>query len=135
MEVIVVTLIPIDRTVLAHCRSLASLIQRSGMRLSGADAIRLMEAHHCALESTGRIEFDGGTLEALIDAFADSPWIDRAELPQVLCDLTELFYHLKNETNDRIPDEILIELMRQRFDSPCRGSVQMLTDLLGRGLQ
>lgn len=110
--------------------ALAEWSQRCGLPMSIREAAMLQSAHSDALRSTGRIEFESGTLEALIEVFASSPYLDGAE---ALCELTALFFHLKNITGDRIPDELLLRRMAEGFDD-CRGSVQLLADRLEGGL-
>ena len=111
---------------------LAEFAQCRGLTLRPNDALRLLQAEQTALSDTGRLLLDDGILPPLIEVFADSPYLtdDAAE---TLAALAELFYHLKNETADRIPDERLLQTMRQHFDEPCRGSVEWLADLLGEG--
>lgn len=109
---------------------LISRAAERGLRLSSSEAAMLIDSRERALRDTERIEFESGALEALIETFADSPHLDGAE---VLCELTELFYHLKNETDDRVSDEALLRRMREVFDD-CRGTVELLSDRLGGGL-
>lgn len=110
--------------------TLAEWSQRCSLPLSVREAGMLLEAHADALRSTGRIEIEGGALEALIKAFSSSPFLDGAE---TLCELTALFFHLKNAVDDRIPDDLLLRRMAECFDE-CRGSVQLLADRLEGGL-
>lgn len=100
-----------------------------GLKLTAGEALMLLDAHAQALQSTGRIEFESGALEELIGIFADSPHLDSAE---TLCALAELFYHLKNVTDDCLSDELLIKRMREVFDD-CHGSVELLCDRLEGG--
>jgi len=109
---------------------LAEWSARCGLPMTVREAAMLQSAHADALRSTGRIEFEPGAPEALIEAFAPSPYLDGAE---TLCELTSLFFHMKNITDDRIPDELLLRRMAEGFDE-CRGSVQLLADLLEGGL-
>lgn len=110
--------------------ALAQWSLNCGLPISIREAEMLQSAHADALRSTGRIEFESGTLEALIEAFSPSPFLDDV---QTLCELTELFFHLKNVTRDRIPDDLLLLRMAEGFDR-CRGSVRLLADLLEGGL-
>lgn len=112
--------------------ALAELARKRGLTLRPGGALRLLRAEQTALSDTGRLLLDDGILPPLIEAFADSPYLT-GDAAETLAALTELFYHLKNETDDRIPDERLLQTMRQRFDEPCRGSVEWLADLLGEG--
>lgn len=112
--------------------ALTELAARRGLTLSRSDALRLLRAEQAALADTGRLLLDDGVLPPLLEAFADSPYLT-GDAAQTLAELTALFYHLKNETDDRVPDERLLQAMRRRFDEPCRGSVERLTDRLGEG--
>lgn len=106
---------------------------RRQLRLSAADALALTEARDCALKSTGRVEFEDGALEAILRTFCPSPYLPDEDRIETLNALTEMFYHLKNETQDRVSDEDLLARMRECFDEPCRGSVELLADRLGGG--
>lgn len=112
--------------------ALAELARSRGLTLRPGGALQLLRAEQTALSDTGRLLLDDGILPPLIEAFANSPYLT-GDAAETLAALAELFYHLKNETADRIPDERLLQTMRQRFDEPCRGSVEWLADLLGEG--
>lgn len=96
--------------------------------------LSLSQTQRSALAATGRIEFESGTLSALADAFCSSPYLSQRIWCDVLCELTELFYYIKERTEDHVCDELLIQRMRTLFDHPCEGSVQKLSDLLEGGL-
>ena len=128
---------PIDLTPAVHAAqrqpALAQHCLQIGLPLTSGQLITLAENHDCALQSAGRVAFEAGGLEALLTAFAESPWLPSEDLTDVLSALTELFYHLKNRTDDLISDEALLRRMREGFDA-CRGSVELLGDLLEGGL-
>lgn len=113
--------------------TLTQISHRLGLPLTSSELAMLAESHDHALQSAGRVAFEPDGLEALLAAFADSPWLPPVELPATLSALTELFYHLKNRTEDLICDEALLRRMREGFDD-CRGSVELLADLLEGGL-
>ena len=110
--------------------ALAEWAQSCGLNITVRDAAMLLETHADALRSTGRIEIEGGGPEALIEAFAGSPYPDGIE---TLCQLTELFFHLKNAADDRISDERLLRRMAECFDD-CRGSAELTADFLEGGI-
>ena len=112
---------------------LAQTSRDLGLPLTSGELVMLAESHDRALQSAGRIAFEPGGLESLLTAFADSPWLPPDDLPETLSALTELFYHLKNRTEDLIRDEALLHRMREGFDD-YHGSVELLTDLLEGGL-
>ena len=107
---------------------------RHGLTLSPSDAAQLVVFHAQTLRDTGRVVFEGGCIERLILAFCDSPYIQQTDYRETLCELIELFYHLKNQTLDRFSDEDILMRMRKCFDDSCQGSIERLTDLLWGGL-
>lgn len=113
--------------------ALTTLCRDLDLPLTQGQLAMLAESHDRALQSAGRVAFEVGGLESLLTAFADSPWLPSEELPETLSALTELFYHLKNRTEDLVSDEALLRRMREGFDE-CRGSVELLADLLEGGL-
>ena len=91
---------------LAAC---APILEKFGMALSPAET--------AALRSSGRIDLSGGAVKQLALIFCDSPYILRADWPDMLAQLLSLFYALKNETADHIGDTALINAMYLRFHS------------------
>ena len=80
------------------------------------------------LRSAGRIEFGGGIIRLLAEAFCDSPYVNRQNWEETLHDLLELFYSFKNETWDAVSDRDLIAFMRQAFNGSCCGCLELLAD-------
>ena len=91
--------------------------------------LALLRTHEAeALARCGRVDFGGGVLGRLTQAFSDSPHIQRGELAQTLAELTELFYQFKNTTRDALGDDELLLAMATLFDGPAQGSVERLGD-------
>jgi hypothetical protein len=104
---------------------------RYGLRLTETDAAALATAHARALQSTGRVSFMGGALEALMLAFCDSPYLDQDSYADTMAELTLAFYAFKNEALDELDDAEAIALMKRLFDGPyCEGSLDRLTEEL-----
>lgn len=99
---------------------------RYGLVLKESDALELANTRSEVLESVGRIEFAGGTINKLIMGFCDSPFLSQFNYAETLNELLETFYYFKNETLDEIDDDELIALMKKAFDQNCRGSVDLL---------
>lgn len=62
--------------------------------------------------------------------FSESPYITQEHYVSTLHELHEIFYHLKNETEDKIGDAKLIGMMKDCFDQECEGSLELLKDKL-----
>lgn len=100
--------------------------QEYGLTLSPRDAKELAAAKSELLRSHGRVEIGGGTLEKIITAFCDSSYLWQSNYTETLHELLDTFYYMKNETMDQIPDDELIGLMKEYFETSCAGSVDLL---------
>ncbi|MDD3347671.1 DUF6323 family protein [Oscillibacter sp.] len=96
---------------------------RFGLSLSREQAEALAVGRSHALRDTGRVEFGGGILSALIDALCSSPFLQQETYADTLETLQEVFYHWKNELDDTTPDRALLSLMRRAFDEKARGAL------------
>lgn len=100
-----------------------------GLVLTEADITELVEFRGQALRSTGRVEFGGGILPKLVRAFCSSPFVDRDNYAATLADLQDAFYYFKNESDDRLSDDELIEFMATVFNGQAQGSTDYLTTI------
>ena len=105
---------------------LNDLTRPYGLSLTHEDAVALLKVRTDALKNSRRIEVGPGVLEKLAEAFCDSAYVDGQNYADTLCALTELFYYLKNDTLDSLPDDELIAVMKQCFDGDCEGSLELL---------
>ena len=105
---------------------LNNLTRPYGLSLTHEDAVALLKVRTDALKNSRRIEVGPGVLEKLAEAFCDSAYVDGQNYADTLCALTELFYYLKNDTLDSLPDDELIAVMKQCFDGDCEGSLELL---------
>lgn len=100
-----------------------------GLRLTEQEITGLVELRTQALRNTGRVEFGGGILPKLISAFCQSPYIDPYNYAATLADLQDAFYYFKNECQDRISDDELIEFMADVFNGQAHGAAEVLTTI------
>ena len=102
---------------------------RYGLELTKAQMASIAEQRAEALENSGRVEFGRSAAPALVREFCDSPYITRENFEETILDLLDTFYYFKNESNDLIPDDELISLMKHHFDTTCQGSVDYLNGM------
>jgi len=107
-------------------RACASLQERYGLSLSEEDITVLTARRAESLERAGRVEFGGGILPKLIYAFCDSPFIQRGEWCDTLCELQEAFYCFLSESYDAYTDDELIGIMATVFNGEAQGSTDYL---------
>ena len=81
-------------------------------------------------KKNGRIEIGNEVITKLIAAFCDSPYITEQNYEDTLHKLIDIFYGLKNDTDNRIGDDRLISCMKNTFNGKCHGAVELLTDEL-----
>lgn len=117
-----------DNASLARFNAANEYTGRFGLKLSEEDAALLLKERTNILKKQERVEFGEGILPKLIFAFCDSPYIYQDNYTDTLGRLQEIFYSYKNDTLDEIPDDELIEFMKEQFDGPCQGSVDYLED-------
>ena len=110
-----------------------------GLVLTQQQAIELLQTQAEEQRYHGRLEFGEGPVGKLIEAFADSPYITRQNYAATLHALIETFYYYKNETEDKLTDDELIEYMKKFFNGSCEGSIELLNsrelDSLARSLR
>ncbi|QIB69203.1 hypothetical protein Ami103574_07645 [Aminipila butyrica] len=97
-----------------------------GLQLTEDDARELLAGRKESLKESQRVEFGGGILEELIEAFCDSVYVNQQNYKEILDQLQELFYLYKNESQDQLTDSELIGFMRKHFDDVCFGDVDYL---------
>ncbi len=100
---------------------------RYGLTLSEEQIAVIVEKRFEALGATGRVEFGSGITKMLIETFCDSPFIYQENYEETILELLDSFYYFKNESEDRIPDDELIAIMRRHFDTICQGSLEYLS--------
>ncbi|MGN0708571.1 MAG: DUF6323 family protein [Faecalibacterium sp.] len=97
-----------------------------GLCLSEDEINELIECRQIALKNTGRIEFSGGILPRLIDAFCDSPYLSPHNYVSTLAELQEAFYYFKSDAEERYTDDELIEWMEKVFHGRAQGCAEYL---------
>lgn len=100
-----------------------------GLSLTKEEVIMLIKARNSILKSCGRIELGVEATKQLIKAFCKSAYINEENYVLALNELHEIFYCLKNETEDKAADDELIEKMSEIFDGECHGSLELLKGL------
>jgi hypothetical protein len=100
--------------------------RKYGLILSAEDAREIIEARNRVLRSYGRVELDSGVTKKLILSFCDSPFINQEDYAIIINDLQEIYYYLKNETEDLIGDDELLQIMKELFNTSCGGSRELL---------
>lgn len=100
-----------------------------GLVLSEEDAVELSETRTKALVDNDRIEIGVGAIAGIIKRFSKSRYVNDDNYTYVLNEITDIFYYIKTETDDKVDDDELLDELFKRFELNCRGSMDLL---LGR---
>lgn len=100
--------------------------QRFGLCLTEEQARELVICRNNSLKKYQRVEFGSGILDKLIYVFCDSPYIDGGSYAETLEKLQDVFYAFKNETQDKVTDDEILNFMKEQFDGICCGDIKYL---------
>ncbi|MGN1404780.1 MAG: DUF6323 family protein [Erysipelotrichaceae bacterium] len=89
-------------------------------------ALNLIEHKNEVLKDTGRIELSFSALDLIIQTFINSSYLDQYCFKDTVYELTEIFYSLKNDTDDMISDKKLISILFDLFEDKCKGEIELL---------
>lgn len=100
--------------------------KKSCLSLTEKDMAQLMDARFKALERTGRVEFGGGVLKELVQAFHSSKYVTAENYRELLEELQDAFYYFRGECDRLVSDRELIAFMRKAFDGEAHGEIDYL---------
>lgn len=100
--------------------------QKYGLVFSPAEAEELINGRNHAISNYGRVELGIEAVQKIIAAFCRSAYINQDEYADTIGELLDIFYEMKNDTEDQIGDEELIALMLEYYNGSCRGSLDLL---------
>lgn len=101
-----------------------------GLVLTSNEIKDMIISRNQILYNYGRVETDISVIKELAEVFCTSPYIDNKNYQLTLNELQEIFYYMKNETEDRISDSQLVDIIREYFDGVCGGSLELLKSKL-----
>lgn len=100
--------------------------QKYGLRLTPSEAEEIISTRNDVLQNIGRVELSMDVIKKLIQSFCASSFINQEEYASTLNELQEIFYYMKNEMEDCVGDDELIEMMKDYFENHCYGSLELL---------
>ena len=115
-----------EHTELASLLSSNEKSEYFGLSLTSKDAHALITSRNTSLRKYNRIEFGKGILDQLIFTFCNSAYISQDTYADTLIRLQDIFYQFKNESQDRLNDETLLNFMKQQFETVCAGDTEYL---------
>ena len=88
-----------------------------GLTLNKEDIKEIINSRNNTLKSYGRIELDINVTKIIIENLYKSQYTDRDDYVELINDLQEVFYYLKNETLDQISDIEIIEIIDEFYNN------------------
>lgn len=101
-------------------------IREFGLELTAKDVTQIINARNKVLYNYGRVELSYDVTKKIIKEFGSSFFVNNENYISIFNEMNELFYYIKNETEDKIGDDNLIYIMKDLFDHSCGGSVELL---------
>ncbi|MBA4492843.1 hypothetical protein H1191_00760 [Paenactinomyces guangxiensis] len=120
----------IQENIITELLELNQKTKEYGLILTPEDIKNMMAVRNQALYGYGRVELGIEVTKEFIEVFCTSSYINDENYASTLNELHEIFYYLKNETEDQIGDVKLIHLMKDTFDDDCGGSLDLLKSKL-----
>ncbi|MCI8482878.1 MAG: hypothetical protein HFH41_00895 [Lachnospiraceae bacterium] len=111
---------------LEQVRKTNQYTEKFGLTLSEQDMELLLAGKNDILKMERRVELGQGILPQIIYTFCDSSFLSQDNYVEVLGRLQEIFYMYKNEMQDEITDEELLNFMQEQFETVCCGDLDYL---------
>lgn len=92
-------------------------LAEAGLSITREEALMLVGRRAECLTGTGRIEFGTPALVSIADAIATSPCLLQADAAEVLANLQDAFYSLRDEVPVDVPDAEIVEALRGWLDA------------------
>lgn len=102
------------------------LTQQYGLALTEQEAKLIVGERARALQKERGVEFGESITPKIIYEFCDSDFIDQNNYVETMIRLQEIFYLYKNEMQDEISDDELLQLMKEQFETLCFGDLDYL---------
>lgn len=104
--------------------------RKYGLWLSAQDAKEIIETRNHVLQNYGRIELDIRVTREVMNKFCASTFINQDDYSSTINELQEIFYYMKNETEDGIGDDEIIDILKDFFENCCGGSIELLKGMI-----
>lgn len=87
-----------------------------GLILKPEDVEEIIKSRAYSLKSYGRIDLNMDITKKLINNIYSSQYTDKDDYVEVINDLQDIFYFLKNETLDEISDDEIIDMVSEFYE-------------------
>lgn len=116
---------PIQRQALLATNNFS---RQYGLTLTEEQVQLILQERRGNLREQQRVEFGASITEKIIYTFCNSPFLNQNNYVETICRLQEIFFLYKNEMEDEITDDELLQLMKDQFEKLCFGDLDYLAD-------
>ncbi len=110
----------------AELLQLNNLTVQKGLIMTKEEACNVIYIRNTVLNNYGRVDLGIDATKEIIEKFFESSFISKENYIDVINELQEIFYYMKNEIEDRISDSDIVLLIQDYFENTCRGSIEFL---------
>ncbi|MCL1794150.1 MAG: DUF6323 family protein [Oscillospiraceae bacterium] len=104
-----------------------------GLAVTEGIAREIAAYRNQALAENERFELNSDSMARLTSAFLETRYIEQEDFAATIGEIINLFYLIKNETENTISDDDLISIMLDTFqNNPCYGSIE---NMQSKGLE
>lgn len=107
--------------------SLQEKTAANGIILSEKDYEMIVAGNKNLLKIHDRFEFGKSAAIKIAEKFSESAYADKKNFAEMVTELTDFFYDVKNAADESVNDEELIEILFDYFENRCGGSIELLT--------
>lgn len=101
-----------------------------GLILTPQDVEEIIKSRGYSLKNYGRIDLNMDVTKKLINKIYTSQYTDKDDYVEIINDLQDIFYYLKNETLDEISDNEIIDIIVEFYEKTSEriDNIQNLTE-------
>lgn len=122
--------ITLKETYIHELQKSGEKLKKHGLVLTEEKISNIIETRSSTLYNLGRVELGIDVTREMIESFCSSSFINDENFVSTINELHEIFYYLKNETEDRIADDKIISIMKDAFENSCEGSIELMKGTL-----
>ena len=115
-----------DKQFIQNLVDLNAKANNYGLVITEAAAKEIALYRSQALAENERFETNSNAISRLTSAFLETRYINQDDLAPTIGEIINLFYHIKNETENTISDDDLISELLKVFTETCFGSIEVM---------
>lgn len=112
--------------------AIGEVTQQYNITMTPEKAKYILDSSNSALKDMARIEFGESAAEKITRKFCSSPYASNYNFEKVVGEVLEIFFYAKNEIENYMSDDELIDYIYEEFNKVYHGSLKALPDCVER---